>query len=156
MEEIFSEKEMKMKKRKKLRKRVFFFFCAFFVLFLWTFNHYCITREVPQWMIRTITKPLAKAGCHIQAQQVKFSFADGFIIKEFNFHEDSSGIKFNAPELLIECYPHRIFNGVFCPFSFVIKEGNAVLPILPETGKEGKHDLLHLKNINTKLKRPYK
>ena len=142
------QKEIKRQKRRRIYHAIFFAVCVIFLLTLWSFNNYCATKGVPGWVINGITKPLSKAGYHIKAQEVFFSFTDGVRINNLKYSEDKSGIKLNAPFLDIDFYLLKIFTGTSFPASITLKNAAATLPILPETGAEGNKDCLYITDLN--------
>ena len=146
------EKEKKRKKWKRLRGRIFFFTVTFMILFLWIFNNHCAEKGVPEWVRHALSCPLERAGISIEAEHVTFSFTKGLYFKNFKYSEVPSGIQLSAPVVYVEIFPLKLFKGISLPVYFVIKDGTATLPILPETGEEGKTDCLHFKKLNTEIR----
>ena len=148
MEKEIVRKEIKKQRRKRICRNILFALCTSFLLTLWWFNHYCAVKGVPGWLLNCIAEPLNKAGYRIKAEQVLFSFTDGIFIRKLNYSEDKSGIRLHAPDLYIDFHPLRIFKGVSCPVSITLNNATATLPILPETGAEGKNDCLHITGLS--------
>ena len=148
MEKKFIKAEKNKQKKRRIIHTVLFTLWVSFLLFFWWFNHYCTTRGVPGWILNCITRPLDKAGYHLKAQQVFFSYTDGIQIKELNYYGRSSGIRLYIPDLHIDLHPLKMFTGTACPAEIMVWNATAALPIIPETGVEGKQDCLDITDIN--------
>lgn len=144
-------KEQKRKKRKRICRKIFFMICAVMVLVLWIFNNHSASKGVPGWLINGITKPLKNAGYHLHAKQYIYSFTEGLFIKNLDYREEHSGIRVEAPFVFIDIQPLAIFKGIFLPLNLVVKNGTADIPILPESGEEGKMDHLKIRNLNVEI-----
>ena len=151
-EQLITKKELKRKKRRRIRRKIFFAFCTLLILTLWIFNFHCAVKGVPQWLLKSITTPLKEMGYHLKAKQVFFSFTEGLNVKDLNYFSEYSGIKLAIPEFSVDLYPSEIFKGVCIPIQLQIENGTARLPMLPETGAEGKMDCLDIQKLNARIK----
>ncbi|MBQ7402363.1 MAG: hypothetical protein IJW05_02865 [Lentisphaeria bacterium] len=146
-----TDKKNEIRKKKSFWKKIRFYFWVVIVLSLWIMNHHCATHGIPQWLQSPITEKLKKNGLHVSAQEATFSFTEGLLLKNFEFYQENSGIRLKAPQVNISYSPGKIFLGVFLPVHFIIRDGTADLPMLPEYGEEGKMDLVQIHQFNAEL-----
>ena len=151
-----NENAVKVKKKEENFREKVRFGCFFLILLtvlsLWLLHHQCAVYGLPQWMKKSITNFLDQRGYQFSSELIKFSFTDGLTMVKPALSEKKSGIEAKADLMQINVFPMDFFKGIFCPLQIHIVRGRAEIPLLPETGNEGKMDRLIIRDLNSEIR----
>lgn len=131
---------------------LFFHFLAILFLIVWCINDYSADVGIPKWLENRILKKLDDCGYSVKTEISRFSLTDGLELRNLSVLERKGGIRLAAPLMKIDFEPLDLFDGTFFPIRFHVKDGEADLPLLPESGEEGKSDVLQFRELNAEIK----
>lgn len=131
---------------KHKKKRIVFYTLISLILILLVFDLYCETRGLPAYLERSIESKFQEKGIILKIKNVKVGVFHGVVLDGVTVRESQySNWQLLTAESIRFSFPFTLRGMSFDRFS--IHSGTLNLPMFPETGEEGLHDVLSVQNI---------
>jgi len=144
---------MKKPKRIRYKRRVIIYSTLVFILLFSIADYYCETYGLPEFAKEMIHEKLHERGFDIQFDDLKCGVVNGIILTDVSLKDSQLNLDdfLVADKLKISMHPSFQRSYFISLTSLEILSGSLKIPLFPDSGDEGKSDIIQLKNVDAGL-----